>query len=176
MQETPQQYTQRMLGNVEGQDPLRVQRSTPAKLAKLIRGLGRKKLARRPAPERWSIAEILAHLADGELVVGCRIRQIFGRNAVPIHAFDQDVWATTFKYRSRDAKASLETFRVLRESNLALLKAVPKKLWENYGVHEERGPESVAHILRMLAGHDLNHLRQVEGMVKTKPRRGRGKT
>jgi DinB superfamily len=172
MQETPQQYTKRMLGNVEGQDPLRVQRSTPAKLAKMIRGLDRKRLARRPALGKWSIAEILAHLADGELVVGCRIRQIFGRNAVPIQAFDQDAWATTFKYRSRDAKASLETFRVLRESNLTLLRSVPKRLWENYGVHEERGPESVAHILRMLAGHDLNHLRQVESITKAKPKRG----
>jgi len=173
MPETPQQYTQRILGNVEGKDPLRVQRSTAAKLAKLIRGLDRKRMAQRPAPEKWSIAEILAHLADAEMVASWRMRLVLGQNGVPIKAFDQDAWATTFNYRKRDPKASLETFRLLRENNLALLKSVPRQLLENYGMHEERGQESVAHMVRMFAGHDLNHLRQVEGLArrKTKPSR-----
>jgi DinB superfamily len=177
MQETPQQYTQRILGNVEGQDPLRVQRATPAKLAKMVRGLDRKKLATRPAPGKWCIAEILAHLADAELVSGWRMRLILGENGVSIKPFDQDVWATRFNYRRRDPKVSLETFRVLREGNLALLKSVPKELWENYGMHEERGKESIGHIVRMFAGHDLNHLRQVEGLARQKPKsRGRSQS
>jgi hypothetical protein len=50
------------------------------------------------------------------------------------------------------------------------LEAIPKNLWDNYGMHEERGRESIAHIVRMLAGHDLNHLKQVEGIVKEKRR------
>ena len=62
--------------------------------------------------------------------------------------------------------ASLETFRVLRESNLAMLKALPKNLWENYGMHQERGKESISHIVRMFAGHDLNHLGQIEKIRK----------
>jgi hypothetical protein len=60
----------------------------------------------------------------------------------------------------------LESFTVLRENNLALLKAVPRKLWDNYGVHSERGNETVAHVARMVAGHDVNHLLQVEKILR----------
>ncbi len=166
MQETPQQYTQRIMGHSAGKDPVRVQRDTPKKLAALTRRLKKSQLMRRPAPDKWSIAEILAHLADAELVVGFRMRLILGANGTPIQAFNQDVWATTFNYTHRDPKASLANFRLLRENNLALLKSVPRVLWENFGMHEERGQESVAHIVRMMAGHDLNHLQQVEKIAK----------
>jgi len=166
MPETPQQYTARILGYIEGKNPLRIEQSTPKKLANIVRRLDKKKLTRRPAPDKWSIGEILAHLADAELVRGWRMRLILGHNGAAIQAFDQDVWAGTFNYRRRDPKASLEMFRVLRENNLAMLKSVPRKLWENYGMHEERGKESIAHIVRMFAGHDLNHLRQIEGIAK----------
>jgi hypothetical protein len=162
MPETPQQYITRTLGYVEGKNPLRIQHSTPQKLARLIKGLDKKRLTKPPAPGKWSIAEILAHLADTELVAGWRMRLILGQNGTPIQAFDQDVWASTFNYRRCDPKASLQTFKVLRENNLALLKLVSRDLWENYGMHQERGKESVAYMVRMFAGHDLNHLRQVE--------------
>jgi uncharacterized damage-inducible protein DinB len=172
MQETPQQYTQRMLGHSAGKNPLRSQQATPKKLAALTRRLDKKQLKRRPAPGKWSIAEVLAHLADAELVIGFRMRLILGANGTPIQAFDQDVWAETFKYGRRDPKTSLETFRVLRENNLRLLKSVPKSLWQNYGMHQERGQESVDHIVRMMAGHDLNHLQQVEKIAREN-RKGR---
>jgi hypothetical protein len=175
MQETAQQYIQRILGYVDGVDPLRVQRTTPAKLAAAIKGLEKKRLRHRPAPGKWSIAEILAHLADTEVVASWRMRLILGQNGTPVTAFDQDVWATTFDYQHSDAKASLATFGLLRQNNLALLKAIPKEKWENYGIHQERGKETIAHIVRMFAGHDLNHLRQVEELAKAakKPKRGR---
>jgi DinB superfamily len=177
MQETPQQYTQRMLGYIEGQDPLRVQRSTPGKLAKMVQRLDKKRMLYNPTPGKWSIAEILAHLADTEVVGGWRMRLILSQSGTPIQAFDQDNWAKTFNYRRRDPKASLETFRVLRENNLGLLKSVPKSLWENYGMHQERGKETIGHMVRMYAGHDLNHLRQVESLVEQsrKPSRARTK-
>lgn len=65
-----------------------------------------------------------------------------------------------------DPKVSLETFRVLRENNLRMLRALPEHLWENYGMHSERGKESVAQIVRLYAGHDLNHLAQIEKIAK----------
>ena len=129
MQETPQQYTQRMLSNSRGKDPLRLQQATPGKLATLIRRLSKKQLTRRPAPGKWSIAEILAHLADAELVIGYRMRLILASNGTVIQAFDQDAWAQTFNYNRRDPRTSVETFRVLRENNLRLLKSVPRKSW-----------------------------------------------
>jgi uncharacterized damage-inducible protein DinB len=170
MQETPQQYMQRILGYTDGKEPLRVQQTTARKLAALTKGLNKKRLRRRPQPGKWSIAEILAHLADTELVAGWRLRLILGQNGTSIQAFDQDVWADTFHYSRRDPKISLETFRVLREHNLALLKSVPKSLWENYGMHQERGRETITHIVRMFAGHDLNHLQQVARILKETPR------
>jgi len=162
MQETPQQYMQRILAYSQGQDPLRTQQATHRKLVSLTKRVSKKQIARRPGPGKWSIAEILAHLADVELVIGYRLRLILAANGTPIQAFDQDTWAETFDYGRRDPKVSLETFRVLRENNLGLLKSVPRHSWENYGMHEERGKETVNHIARMIAGHDLNHIVQVE--------------
>ena len=166
MQETPQQYTQRMLNHSKGRDPLRLQQAAPRKLAALTKGLSRKQLARRPGPGKWSIGEILAHLADAELVIGYRLRLILAANGTAIQAFDQDAWAATFNYSRRDPKISLETFRALRENNLRLLSSVPRGSWKNYGEHQERGKETVDHIVRMMAGHDLNHLLQAEKIAK----------
>ena len=166
MQETVQEYTQRLFSYVESRDPLRLQQAAPKKLAALIRGKTRKQLSRRPAPDTCSIKEIMAHLADADLAISWRLRQVLSNNAIPIQAYDQDLWARTFDYSRRDPRQSLNTFRTLREANLALLKSVPRKLWDNYGVHQERGNESVSHVMRMVAGHDLNHLRQVEAILK----------
>jgi uncharacterized damage-inducible protein DinB len=168
VQETPQQYTQRMLSHIEGGEPLRMQAAAPKKLAALIRGKNKKQLTRRPAPGKWSVAEIVAHLADAEVVISWRLRQILSGSGASIQAFDQDVWANTFDYAHRDVKQSLETYRVLRESNLSLLKSVPRQLWDNYGVHQERGNESVAHMVRIIAGHDVNHLQQAQKILKPK--------
>ena len=166
MPETPHEYSERMLSYTEGKQPLGLQQAAPRKLAALLKGKRNQQLRRRPAPGKWSIAEILAHLADAEVAISWRLRQILSCNAVPVQAYDQDLWAATLDYAHRDPKQSLETFRVLRESNVALLKSVPPKLWSNYGVHEERGNESIAHLVRMIAGHDVNHLRQIEAMLK----------
>ena len=75
--------------------------------------------------------------------------------------------AEKFNYRKRDPRKSFEIFRVLRENNLALLKSIPKPMWENYGIHSERGSETVARITEMVAGHDINHMSQIEKIVKS---------
>ena len=166
MQETAQEYTQRLLSYGGGKDPLRLQQAAPGKLAALVKGKTGKQLTQRPAPDKWSVAEILAHLADAELAISWRLRQVLTNNAIPIQAYDQDLWAKTFNYARRDPRQSLANFRSLREANLALLKSVPRKLWENYGVHAERGNESVNHIVKMVAGHDLNHLQQIQKILQ----------
>ena len=173
MQETPQQYTARISGHVQGKDPMQVQQETAKKLQKLIKPLTKKQLITRPEPNKWSIAEILAHLADAELVGSWRYRSIIGNNGVTVQAFDQDVWATTLDYAKQDPKVSLETYRLLRENNLRMLKALPKHLWENYGMHQERGKESISHLVAMFAGHDLNHLAQIENIAKSSGTKGK---
>ncbi len=169
MKETTQQYIQRILGYVEGKDPLKTQQTTAAKLEKTLKSVNKCDLAARPASDKWSIQEIIAHLAECELVAGWRYRSILNNNGTTIQAFDQDAWAKTSDYSHADPKKSLQMFRVLRDANLALLASIPKDKWLNYGVHEERGNESIAHLVRMFAGHDLNHLQQIEKLVK-KPR------
>ena len=166
MPETAEQYIGRILGYVEGQDAVKVQRSTAARLKKSIRGLTPKQLKSRPEPAKWSISEILAHLADAEIVASWRMRSVIGENGITIQPFDQDSWASVFEYRGRDARRSLEVFRILRENNLAMLKEIPRETWNNYGMHLERGKETIAHLTRMFAGHDTNHVLQIERIVK----------
>ena len=167
MAETVEQYVNRILGNVEGKDPVRVQKNTAKKIDKAISRLNKKALRRRPGKGKWSITEILAHLTDAELAAGWRLRSILARNGTTIQGFDQDAWAQTFRYADREPKQSLKMFRVLRANNLALLESVPRELWKNHGVHSERGKEKVVHIVRQLAGHDLNHLMQIEQLSKS---------
>lgn len=165
MQETAQQYIGRILSHVEGQDAIKVQRATAAKLQKLTRGLTPKQLRWRPEAGKWSIAEIVAHLADVEIAASWRMRSIIGCDGVTTQPFDQDVWASVFEYGKRDVKKSLEVFRVLRENNLAMLKALPREAWDRHGMHLERGKETIAHLTRMFAGHDTNHVVQIEQIV-----------
>jgi hypothetical protein len=166
MPETPQQYTQRILANAQGQDPIKVQSTTNKKLARLIKGVPTAKLRKRPAPEKWSAAEILAHLADVEIVVGWRMRSILGAPGTPVQAFDQNAWVSSGHYEKRDPRKSLEQHRVLREANLALLKSLSREQWKHYGQHAERGQESIEHIVGMIAGHDVNHIRQIEIILR----------
>jgi hypothetical protein len=168
MKETPQEYTKRMLGNVEGVNPLKVEAGTAKKLERLLKGVPASKLRKRPAPEKWSVAEILAHLADSEIVRGWRMRQILGAPGTTIQAFDQNVWAISGHYEKRDPRKSLELFRVVREANLALLKSLRPEQWKHHGVHVERGEESIEHIVQMNAGHDINHTKQVERILAAK--------
>jgi hypothetical protein len=168
MQETPQEYRQRMLKNLEGQDPVKVQGATAGRLARFLRGATRQQLARQPAPGKWSVNEIVAHLSETEIVVGYRMRMIVGAPGTPIQAFDQDSWAAAGNYAGRDARKSLALFRAVREANLEWLRRLRPEQWKHFGMHAERGEESIEMIAGMMAGHDLNHLRQVEAILAAK--------
>jgi uncharacterized damage-inducible protein DinB len=165
MSETAQQYTQRILANAQGQDSLKVQSVTTKKLARLIKGVPTAKLRKRPAPGKWSIAEILAHLADVEIAIGWRMRFILGAPGTPVQAYDQNAWVSAGHYEKRDPRKSIELHGAVREANLALLKSLSPDQWKHYGQHAERGQESIEHIVRMVAGHDINHIRQIERIL-----------
>jgi uncharacterized damage-inducible protein DinB len=165
MSETVQQYKQRILDNAQGQDPIKVQTTTPKKLARLIKGIPTPKLRKRPAPDKWSVAEILAHLADVEIVYGWRMRSILGAPGTSVQAFDQDAWVMAGHYEKRDPRKSIELRRTVREANLALLKSLSPEQWKHFGQHAERGQESIEHIVRMIAGHDINHIAQIERIL-----------
>lgn len=168
MKETVQEYIERIQGKMAGKKPMQVQGATAQKLAKLIKGVSPAKLKKRPAPEKWSAAEIIAHLADAEITVGWRLRSILGAPGTPIQAWDPDAWVTAGHYAKRDARKSLETFRVMRETNLALLRALTPDQWKHFGMHAERGEESIGRLVGMMAGHDINHTEQIEQILKRK--------
>jgi hypothetical protein len=168
MNETPQQYIQRITAHVEGKQPVAVQAATAKKLERFIKGVPTSKLRKRPAAGKWSVSEIVAHLADAEFAIGFRLRLILGAPGTPIAAFDQDAWVTSLHYEKRDPRKSVEQFRALREANLALLKSLGPEQWKHYGMHAERGQETIEHIVRLIAGHDLNHLQQVERILAKK--------
>jgi DinB superfamily len=168
MKETPEQYTKRVVNYLDGKQPLTVQAATAKKLERLIKDVTPAKLRKRPAADKWSVSEILAHLADAEIVGAFRMRFILGAPGTPITAFDQDSWVISGHYEKRNPHKSLEQFRTVREANLALLKSLTPDQWKHYGMHSERGQESIEHIVRMFAGHDLNHLKQIEGILKVK--------
>jgi uncharacterized damage-inducible protein DinB len=111
---------------------------------------------------KWSIRQVLRHLADSELVWGYRLRLVLSQDRPPLTGFDQDRWAERLHYDEADVATALEEFALLRRGNLKLLdRATPDDL-ERVGVHTERGEESVEHMIRLYAGHDLLHLRQIE--------------
>ena len=168
MRETPEQYRKRMLSQLGGKDPLKLQAGAPKKIDRLLKGVPAAKLRKRPAPGKWSVAEIIAHVADTELVGGFRIRLILGAPGTPITPFDQDVWVTALHYANRDVRKSLEQFRALREANLALLKTLTREQWQLHGMHAERGRETVETIVAMFAGHDINHIQQIEAILAPK--------
>jgi hypothetical protein len=171
MQETAEQYRKRMFGYSEGREPLKMQAAAPAGLAKLLKGVNASTARKRPAPEKWSIGEIVAHMSDAELVIGYRLRAILGNPGTAIIGYDQDVWVTALHYDKRDLKSSWEQYRALRQANLGLLKRLKPEQWKHVGMHNERGPESVETIARMMAGHDLNHFEQIERILAAKKKK-----
>ncbi len=168
MKETVQEYVQRIKQKLGDQDPLKVQAATGKKLARFIKGKSPAALRKRRAPDKWSAAEILAHLADVEVVQSWRMRSILGQPGIAIQAFNQDAWVVAGHYDKKDARKSLEQFLVLREMNLALLKTLTDEQWKHHGMHSERGEESIERIVRMVAGHDINHLQQIEALLARK--------
>lgn len=162
MNETPQEYTERILGYLVGQDPVKVLGTTSKRISSLLRGLKPAWLRKRPAPGKWSIGEILAHLSEVELVLGWRIRLVLEKSGTPIQAMNKDAWARNSRYDTMDTKLALDVFRSQRAANLRLVKLLTPEMKERYGIHSERGKESVAQMLRLYAGHDLNHVDQME--------------
>ena len=171
MAESFQAYRDRILGYLGTRDPIRVQQSTPSKLERLLRGVRRPQLTRRPSSAKWSILEIVSHMADAELAMGWRLRNMLAQPGVRLSWFDQDLWVRRLDYNAQDLRRQLAQFRAYREGNLALLRSVPRRRWGScYGVHEVRGRQTVTEFVRMEAAHDLAHLRQIGAILEQQPR------
>ncbi len=159
------EYVERIREHSRGKDALVLQKNTPEVLAAMIAGRSAEQLTKRPHPDKWSVGEILAHLAEDEIATACRYRQMVEHNGIALAGFDQDMWARIGDYRSRAPKDSLELFRLLRLANLQFLEQLTPEQWECYGIHAERGRISVRDLAAHMAGHDTNHLEQIRNIL-----------
>jgi len=141
-------------------DPQTVIADTPRQLQALAQRLGPDGLERRPAPGKWCAREVLCHLADVEVVFAMRLRQTLAQPHHTIQPFDQDDWAK--RYGAFDAHSALETFSVVRRWNLALLASISPEDLARPVSHPERGTMTFQTIVETMAGHDLNHVRQLD--------------
>lgn len=118
---------------------------------------------RRPeAPGKWSIVQILQHVADTEIVSSWRLRMILSHDRPPITGDDQDLWAERLHYEDADAADAIALFAHLRRANVRVFERASPEEMKRVGVHAERGEESLEQLRRLYAGHDLLHLRQIE--------------
>lgn len=126
------------------------------------------------APGKWSIRQIVAHLADAELVCAHRMRQIIAEDSPTLIAFDQEAWTRNLDYARRKPKQSLESFRRVRAENYELLKDLPETAYARTGNHSERGPISLRFQLELLAEHAESHGRQMQA-IRDEYKKAKGK-
>lgn len=145
-----------------GDDPYEAMFEAPQRLRRLLKGLSEKQLSRAPAPGKWSIKQIVAHLADGEVVLGARYRFVAAHEKPAIPGYDQDLFVEMLGAGNATTEELLADFEMARAVNLGLLTRLPDEAFAKVGIHSERGEESIEAMVAMYAGHDRIHLEQVE--------------
>ena len=144
-------------------EPVGIIRATAARLDNAVKTHDKATLNRSPAPGKWSVREILCHLADTEVVFAFRLRQALAEDHHVIQPFDQDKWAKM--YKGVPANLALETFSAMRKWNLRLIKASLPAAANRKMTHPERGTMTFKTIVETMAGHDLNHLGQLRKLA-----------
>src|SRR6266446_8194014 len=131
-------------------------------LATVLTGAAGEEVDYIPAPGKWSIRQILAHVADSELVGAHRLRMVIAEDNPTLTAFDQDAWTKNLDYARRKPTQSLETFRRLRAENYELLKDLPESAFERAGMHTESGRQTLRRLLEGYTDHAESHARQLQ--------------
>jgi uncharacterized damage-inducible protein DinB len=148
---------------LDNRDPISVIASTSTELARILNSLPAERVTAAPAPGKWSAREILAHLADTEIVFAYRLRQALAEDHHVIQPFDQDVWSKV--YGSFDAASALAVFSTVRSWNLILIGQMSADDLRRPITHPERGTVTVQTIVETMGGHDVNHLRQLTAIA-----------
>ena len=158
-------YVRALLDLLGSREPLDVLPELLPWLDTRLRAVPPDALRRPEGPGRWSVVEVLQHLADTEMVYGVRGRLVLSEERPPIQGFDQDRWATLFGYADADPVEALAQLAALRAGNLRVWRMLGPAELDRLGMHSERGPESVALMLRLMAAHDLVHRRQIDRVL-----------
>jgi uncharacterized damage-inducible protein DinB len=165
MSETAEQYSARLRALIGDNDPLQMLADAPGRLAAILENADPTLFFTPPAPGKWSVAQIAAHLADDELVFAYRFRRVLAKDGETIEGFDQNRWAEVMRYETVDPWASQRRFAAVRQWNVEELRRLSAAERQLAGVHSERGRETVDDMIAMYAGHDLNHFGQIERIV-----------
>jgi uncharacterized damage-inducible protein DinB len=140
--------------------------TTGRRLERLASGLSPKRATARPAPDKWSVKEIICHLADCEIMIGLRYRKIISEPGGPLLAYDQDAWAHHLNYRQQSLPQAIATFKVLRTGHIAILKALSRSAWNRIGQHPDYGALTLRQLVVHIADHDKNHVAQVQRLLQ----------
>ncbi len=151
-------------------EPLAVMSATPDIFQKLLKGYSEEQLSAHPEPGKWSVKEVLSHLADGEVVLGSRYRFIAAHDRPPIPGYDQDAFVAMLGVENATAVELLDDFSMARAVNLGLLLRLPEAAFNRVGLHSERGEESIRALVILMAGHDRVHIEQVKRLLALLPR------
>ena len=144
-------------------DPIDIIEGTTRRLSEIVTKLPGSNIEWRPAPGKWNAREILCHLADCEIAFAFRLRQTLAETNHVIQPFDQEKWSGM--YGALSARAALSAFSSLREWDLALIQNTPAEAMGKKCHHPERGDMTFRIIVETMAGHDLNHLKQLDAIV-----------
>ena len=147
---------------LEGRDPAAVLRETPGRLTDLLKQLTPEQIEHKPAPHKWSIREILCHLADCEIAWAWRLRQIYASENPTLQPFEQDPWARAYDGVGYTATAARTTWTALRQWNLDLIEGLSEGDKRRPAHHPEIGDVTLATIIEIAAGHDLHHVNSLE--------------
>lgn len=158
-------YVQALLTLLGDRDPLEVMAEQVAWLARRTAGLDDGRLRRPESPGKWSVIEVIQHLADSDIVAAWRTRQMLTVDRPPIQGYDQDAWARTLDYAHAPLEVAMGQLRGVRTANLRLWRSLTRDQLARVGVHSERGPESIDLLLRLMGGHDLVHRRQIDRVL-----------
>ncbi|HVG24783.1 MAG TPA: DinB family protein [Thermoanaerobaculia bacterium] len=158
-------YVKGLTDLTAGEEPLDVLARLGANMRAAIAGLTDVQLRRPESDGKWSMRDVVRHLADAELVLAFRYRMILAHERPPIAAYDQDLWVAKLE-RDDDTETIVSDLEAVRSINLRLLRVQKPEAWERVGLHAERGEESLALLVRMAAGHDVVHTRQLARIRK----------
>ncbi len=153
---------------LEDRDPAEVMRETSARLSDLLKLLTAEQIEHKPGPKRWSVREILCHLADCEVAWAWRLRFIYGADNPTLQPFEQDPWARAYDGVGYTTTAARATWTAIRAWNLALIEGLSEDEKRRPATHPELGPVTLWNIVEIVAGHDLHHLNSLEKVV-TRP-------
>ena len=162
----PQAYRDKMFKLLGDRDPFEVLGQTASTLADIVHKHATTVLRARPFEGKWTPNEIIGHLTDSEWVYGYRLRLILCEDNPMILGINQDSWVAAQRHNEREPSELVEIFRTMRSFNLALWKRTSAEDLKRSGEHNERGPESLGVMLRLLAGHDLSHLDQITRYIQ----------